>query len=101
MVEIVLFRDLLKEMRSHIDFLLISRMTEKVAQTKLSEDMTDLMQTVRTNLDPSVESKGSKYDDPEDHIIIRRILKRFRLINPALLYSTIRKCEAHGLIQSS
>jgi len=41
---------------------------------------------------------GSRFDDFEDLPEIRNVLKRFRLINPALLYSTIKKCEAQGLI---
>ena len=37
-------------------------------------------------------ARGSHYNDKEDFQVIQDILKRFKLINPALLYSTIKKC---------
>lgn len=42
--------------------------------------------------------RGSRYDDKEDEDQIQKILKRFRLINPAVLHRTIKKCENLGLI---
>ena len=42
--------------------------------------------------------RGSHYDDDEDIRAIKRILKRFKLINPQLIYGTIKKLEAQGLV---
>ena len=44
MAEIVLFRDLLKEMRSHIDFVLLTRLTDKMSmKIEQSNEMEDLI----------------------------------------------------------
>ena len=86
----------MKELQVFIDFHLLQDQIEQVKR-KHRENGIDLDKLTQQRLHNKL---GSSYDDPEDALSIKRVLKRFKLINPALLNQTIKKCESQGLIQN-
>ena len=49
----------------------------------------------------TAKERQVRYDDPPNSLAIERILKRFAMINPAMLQQTIKSCEAQGLVSVS
>ena len=74
--ELVLLKDLMHEINLFIDFYILKSQIEGSNQKEISK-----IENLR-----KFPQRGSHYDDEPDSLAIQRILKRFRLINPALLY---------------
>lgn len=87
MVQLVLLRDLMKELQNFIDFCVLK------SQVAGKRKEAELVQQRR-----KFAMRGSHFDDDEDPEQIRQVLKRFRMIQHAHIYSTIKKCESLGLI---
>ena len=82
LVELVLFRDLMGELKSFIDF-----------HSLIHRDGHNQQDEEAVALSKQFPFRGSRFDDREDSKEVVNILKRFKMINPSLLLTTIKKCE--------
>lgn len=88
-VNLVLLRRLLGEIQSFIELYMLRLQVEG---DKKHADLIEFGEKFKL--------KGSSFDDPRDTQEIQQILKRLRLLNPALLAQTIKNCVNQGLVSS-